>query len=324
MRSNLPYLLATLLGLGCAACSIEIDLDGSHFHEHGGYNFNHRGVSDSRHEEGSFESAPESVTVENKFGNLEVVSTGSDYGWSWDGKVWAEDEAAAQRFLQELSLRIEQDGGRPRLVVHLPDPDDDLNGVESNLRLRLPAAAAAELRNEFGATSVRELQGRVAVHSQFGEVQVRAAHDVDVECSFGKVEVDGADAVNLRNEHAAITAQGVRGNAEVHGSFGAVKLECAGAEVVVENEFADVEVSLSNRDARRVEIRNSFGPIELTVPSSAAHLDLENSFGDVDTFLDLRDQDDSPFETRMVGGAEDAALRVRLSNEHGSIRVRRG
>ncbi|TAH34484.1 MAG: hypothetical protein EYC70_16240 [Planctomycetota bacterium] len=321
---SLPSLLS-LAALLAAGCSIEIDLDGA-AHHGGGYSFDHEGVSLSRHEEGAFATAPASVEVVNKFGWIKVEASEGSYGWSWDGEVWADDSTDAETFLRGLLIRVDGSGDHARLEVTLPEPDRDLNGIESNLLLRLPAGARVHLRNEFGPTFVREIRGRVEVRSGFGAVEVRGAGDeVDVHNSFARIDVRGAGAVSLRNEHGAIVARDVRGNADIRNGFGPVELECYGAEVTVENEFAQVDVELRNRDARRLEVDNSFGAVEVEIPGDAdAQLQVESSFGDVETYLSLPDQDDSPFEVRMSGGPSGAGLHVRVSNEHGTVRVRRG
>lgn len=327
MRTRSP-LTALVLGAGltgAAGCSIEIDLDRDTLHT-GGYAFDHDGVSLSRHESGQFASVPAAVVVDNRFGGVEVEVGDGGFGWSWDGKVWAEDAAAAERFLGALQLRVEEQDGQARLLLAMPEPERALNGVESNLRLRLPAAAAADLRNEFGRVHVTGLEGRLDVRNQFGAVRLRAVGDrVSVVNSFGPIDVDGAGAADLRNEHGSIDGRGLRGRVQVHASFGPIDLEVHGGEVEVDNEHGSVRVELRDLDVRRVEIVNSFAPIEVIVPAQASPaVDIESSFGEVDTFLDLVDQDEDRFASRYRGGPPDAPLQLRLRNQHGAIELRRG
>lgn len=325
MLPTRPAAVLAILSLASIpACHIEIG-GGGGWVTAGGYSFDRRGESAERQESGALPADAAALLVENRFGRVEVEAAADGFAWEWEGRCWGKDQATAERLLQDLQLRVEEADGATRMRLVMPSPSRELRGVESNLTVRLPAAARVSVENEFGGTDLRGVRGDVRVESEHGGVEIRdAGGAVSVENAFGPVEVHGAGGrAQLHNEHGAIQASGLSGDAVVECSFGPVEVECSGERVRVENEHGKVDVRVGTC-ARQVEVECSFGPVEVVVPASVeARVSAATSFGDVDTWMDLPDLDEDRFRKEVAGGPADAPLRVTVENEHGPIRLRR-
>ncbi len=245
-------LLAYLAAL--SACTLTNTRDGYHFTFHG--------IEASRSAEGVIPPAVRWLEVENRFGEVRVEAAPGGFGWSWELRWWSSAESDVQRFADAIRLRVEETGEVMKWGLVLPpQPARGLEGVESNLVLRVPREAGILLANRHGRTQLVGLEGGAEVRTAHGalvlegigrELQVTHAHgsleaeDVaggTVECSHGSVQILGVDgSLVVNTQHGRLAVERVSGDVEIQHRHGRVTLEEIGRCLTVRAAHADLGI----------------------------------------------------------------------------------
>lgn len=331
-------LSAFLLFLALGGCNIRFVTDG--------YSFDHRGVIAPRRQEGSIAPAAGLVEVQNRFGRVRVEAAGKDFRWSWELRVWANDQETAEKLRQEVRLEVEEKPDSMRWTVTLPKPPvPELRGVESNLTLRVPESVTVKLENSFGPVEAERIGGgkirnqhgsiavkgvekdleaetsfaEVRVEEAGGDVVVRNAHgEVELKDVKGKIQAEtsfaGLTAENikggavLKNQHGPIKGRGLEGDLQLSTSFAAIDVEAECEEAACSNQHGDVRLRFVDPRLRRLEAETSFAGLEVEIPPECrAELETEVSFGKVKSALE--------------SGRGVNKVRLTLKNRHGDIRA---
>lgn len=238
-------------------------IEGIRFTSSDGYNFDHRGETDNRQEQGEIPPQVQRLVIENDFGKVHIEVTDASPQWSWDLTCWANTAGQAQEFTQQIQLQIDQQEDQHTWTLLLPEPPvPELRGVESNLTLAVPAAVQVEVANRFGPTEIRGVQGGTVVRAEHGEVQLgQLGGQVTAATSFDPLKAEHIGGGRLENRHGTINAIGVGGDLEVDCEHGDVSVGRVAGKLKVENKHGEV---VAKQIAEGAEIRTSFDEIRAT------------------------------------------------------------
>lgn len=312
LRSPLPLLLFASCTLASAGCTIR---------HQSGYNFDYSG-STARYSK-SYEISAETLEVEirHRFGDVHVEeASGSETpGWVWELTTWADDDARARHYLDQVSLETLQDGSRLSFELMLPEsPGSELRGVKSVLRVTLQPGTQLELTNAHGDAYLSDLTGELETDLSHGDGHYEnLSARVRLEHAHGALSLVNLQAGYLDASHTRLTASGLHQDFEIDASHTSLELSEVHARL-------DLEASHSPSKLEGCDgaLRFDGSHSELQFRGDPSQLDLESSHGDLlvectGVRLDALDAEveHADFELFLPPGYD---LQMRVDTQHGS------
>lgn len=290
-----------------------ICLTGCHFSFTDGYMFDYSGIELEQQSRGEFPEGIKNVTVENRFGNVVVSNhTEGQVGWEWTGKVWSGDEELGELFLDELQLAESIDNGEFSLILTMPEPDKELNGVKSHLTIYLPEGVAFNSTNSHGNTQVSGVRETISTKNRHGNTQLlNTGPKVNAVNTHGNVSAHNVYDVDIENSHGNVTMANAMGAATIKTSHGKVSATNVN-KLEVNSTHSNINVQNGIGD---MNLNTSHGRI--TVESVRGNLSLDNRHGNI-VVKDLRGQilAETSHANISVSGQANVAD---LNNRHGNI-----
>jgi hypothetical protein len=332
--TKLSSLILTTAVLTLSGCSFTIN---------GGYSFNFSGDTAESSEQGVFSDGIEQIEIVNRFGNVDITLAESDPAWTWESKVWADSQERADAYIKTLSMDVATDGNTQTWTIVLPESSSDLNGVQSNLTLKVPADVEVKLLNAHGNVKVEDVTAKVdltnshgnvnasriangsvvvrhgdtILKSASGEVSIESAHGnvstsemegkLKVNGSHSSINVDRAQDVALYSSHGRITATNIHGDVIATNSHASIDITSFGASVSAKAEHGNIDLIAANPDFKSIVAEATHGSIKVAVPESVTpSIDLSTSHGDAKSEIDTN---------------ASSSQKVVLKTSHGNIRV---
>ena len=272
---------------------------------------------------------PISVTVEFGVGDLRIVASDRTDTMV---EVRPSDPAKKADVTAAEQTRVEYAGGR--LLIKAPKNWRQLTfrgGESVDVQVELPAGS--QLRGETGVAALR-CQGRlgecryktgvgdiqldqadaVQLRTGMGDVAVeRAGGDAEVSTGSGSLRVDRIDgAAVVKNSNGDTWIGEVTGNLQVNAANGRISVDRARETVAAKSANGDVR--LGEVAHGTVLAQTAFGKVEIGIRDGvAAWLDLNTRFGNVNNDLDA---------TGRPEQGEDA-VEVRARTSFGDITINR-
>ena len=307
------------------------------------HNWSFTGATAEQSLTGEFSDGIKRVVVVNEFGDVKINLAEGQPGWKWDAKVWADTQPIADEFLEIVSMDVQTDGDTQTWTLVLPEISDMLNGVKSNITLRLPAEVQAGVSNRHGDVSIENLQTAVAIENAHGNVFAKQLGDAQFTIRHGNTDIHSAETVNIDAAHGNVKVRNLMGAlaAEVgHGNFDASEVQQATniearhsnisadrleGDVEIENNHGNTNISTSGND---VSLRSSHGNIHLAMQSDAFEsIDIQNNHANIrvdlpsDTVAVIDISANHGNADTDIPSTPDAERTVQLRNNHGNIRV---
>ena len=327
-------LVLTMLLLTVPGCSFSIN---------GGYSFNFSGVTAENKEKGVISAGIEQIEIHNQFGNVDIKLADSDPDWTWESKVWADSQESADALLKTLSMDVATDGNKQTWTVLMPESSADLNGVQSNLTLMLPAEVKVKLTNAHGNVKIENVaanvdltnshgnldavkigkgsivvrHGNTNLYSASGEIFIDSAHGnvstadtegkLKVNASHSSINVDGAHDVELHSSHGRISATDVHGDVIATSSHNSIQITSFGKSVSTKVEHGNIDLIAANHEFKSITAESSHGSIKVAVHESVTpSIDISTSHGNSKSEIDTN---------------ASSSQKVVLKASHGNIRV---
>ncbi len=259
-----------------------------------GYSFDFTGSKKEKHETGKLGDGIKRIEVENRFGDLKLVpATDNETGWSWDATCWADSDEMAQTQLEDMFLDIETIGDTQSWKLVMPESSRELNGVKSDLTIRVPAGLQVKLlnahgnleaagvdseltaENSHGDISLSELTGKGAVTLSHGNVTATKVNDLKLTVNHGNSKIESATgAVLFDGSHGDFVASHVDGDLAIQASHTGIEVDHISKSVKLRTTHNSIVASELLGD---VEIENSHG--EIRVSDSSGNLKTVNHHG---------------------------------------------
>ena len=277
------------LAMCCLLTGCEVN-----FRSFDGYSFDFTGSKKEKHETGKLDDGIKRIEVENRFGDLKLVpATDDETGWSWDATCWADSDEMAQTQLDDMFLDIETIGETQSWKLVMPESSRDLNGVKSDLTIRVPAGLQVKLlnahgnleavgidsdltaENSHGDISLSELTGKGAVKLSHGNFTATKITDLKLTVNHGNSKIESATgAVLFDGSHGDFVASHVDGDLTIQASHTGIEVDHLSKSAKLQTTHNSIVASelLGN-----VEIENSHG--EIRVSDSSGNLKTTNHHG---------------------------------------------
>lgn len=187
----------------------------------------------------------------------------------------------------------------------------------------LHVAGPLEAETSFATLTARDIGGKVTARNQHGRIDVSdAVGAADLKTSFAELRVQKVqgDAV-LANQHGRVNAQEIGGSVKAGTSFASLDLDSTGMNLECRNQHGSIHVRALSAELATLDAQTSFGSIEVHLPAGLKPaVQARTTFADIDSdfpvLLKPRGQD-------AFADVEAGAPRVKVLNEHGSIRILR-
>ena len=268
------------------------------------------------------------LTVESEFCDVTVTASDEPPAWSFDGKVWAKQQATADTLVSALRVTSEQVDDTVTLRVALPeDPENKLRGVEAKLNITIPASTKLSIRNEHGdalvqgttvSTQIKNRHGDVRFVSLDGETSIDCEHGATtgsglfgmakVRARHGEVEIKEADAsINVDTRHSNLKIESLGGALQLDAHHGNAKIKGVLDSVEGDIRHYDLVMGLWNDDFASIAVASQHGDVILELPESATPAIVASAeFGDVSS------------EFEPSSGSEGT---IKVDVQHGDIRI---
>ena len=283
-----------------------------------GYGFDFTGATATREDSGAVPANLESVRVDHRFGDVEVlgVEPGEATDWTWIVETWAELPEEAEAWLDTIELLQEDAGNEQRWRLQMPPkPAKGLKGVRSRLVVRVPANVSVTLENLAGASRVTRVEGRVQGTTAGGEAEYAdLAGELVAKHLSGNLNVRSVGNARLEVSRGQVQVQRVIGDLTLEATQGGALIRDIGGDVEITHEGGDVELL----DAGSVLARGRKGAWKLEGIRGQLDLDIQN--GSVTTQLlplDSQEAADAPDRLflRASGGPVTLHLPDRTSGQ---------
>lgn len=211
-----------------------------------GYRFDFEGFTAKRDAAGDVPAGVETVRVDHRFGDVEVlgVEAGEPTGWSWSVETWGEEPAAAEAWLDTIEILREDAGLEQRWRLQMPpSPAKGLKGVRSRLTLRVPSSVSVTLENLAGASRVSRVDGAVQATTTGGEAEFTdLASELVAKHSAGNLSVRSVGQARLEAYRGQVRVQRVIGDLTLESAQGGILLTDIGGDVEVTHNQGEVEL----------------------------------------------------------------------------------
>ncbi|NBG86988.1 DUF4097 family beta strand repeat-containing protein [Isachenkonia alkalipeptolytica] len=174
--------------------------------------------------------------------------------------------------------------------------EDKVNSLRMNYRIYLPEdnfLSFLEINNEFGDVTVQGVEGGVTINNRHGDVKV----------------ANNSETLEVKNSFGDVTLGSLRGRGEIENRHGDVTLENEEAvvrELLIENEFGDVDLRFSPEQKGSFDLQTTFGEITHNLEG------VEGGF-----------EDSGLNERIFYGEVEGEEGAIVVSNRHGDIQIER-
>jgi DUF4097 and DUF4098 domain-containing protein YvlB len=194
----------------------------------------------------------------------------------------AENAGEARACADEIQIKVEESGSG--VLVRTEYPRSNIFsgrrnlGYSVNYDITIPQTAPLEVRNRFGAVSVRNLHANGVINNGNGRVSFTGGRGTQrIENSFGDVEVAANDGdLTVVNGNGRVTASDISGTVDITGRFGDVRVTNAGRSLTIHDNNGNVEATNVGGAA---SISNSFGAVRVWDAKSG--LTVQNQNGEV-------------------------------------------
>lgn len=308
-----------------------------------GYSFDRTGETAEFSDDGEFSEGITEIKIINKFGDVKIASADGEPGWSWNSKVWADTQELADLYIDDLAMEVDTVGNTQTWTIVMPEASSDLNGVESNLTLRIPDGVETKLENRHGNVMIRNLSSRVDLKNAHGDIDVKSVTGkLEVVNAHGKIDAnqigegvfknshgntdvrDASANVTIKSSHGRVKAEQIQGDLNFDGSHSNLVADTSG-NVTASNSHGSNKVITSGA---RTRIDSSHGNIDLTLYSgSFDSIELETSHSSIHVMLPascepaiVMDTSHGSSKSEFESNPSSKQV-VNLKNRHGNIKV---
>lgn len=245
--------------------------------------------------QGPISSATRTVRVNHFDGPVRIVGVDSGFGWNWNMRVTAAQDAEARDYLAKCELEVKETAGTFEVELSLPERRGfsrsahsilgllswrTMSGVNvrSELELRLPKEVAADVKNRFGTIRVSGIQGSVNLVNQNGRLELEDLPGaVTATTSFATLHAERLGVATLRNQNGTLEVSDVSGELRANTSFARMSVRGVKGRADLKNQNGNLEAA--NLDGN-VFAATSFG--RMSVRDVKGHADLQNQNGGID------------------------------------------
>ncbi len=218
-------------------------------------------------------STNDKLDIENQFGNVNIKTWNrNEVKVDIKIEVSSNVKEAAQQIFDNINVEHGKNGNVVKFETDLHAKDGKgykgkhNNSMSIDYEVMMPASLQLDLENKFGKTTLPDLQGKVNVQQEFGDLYAgKLSNPEKIEVRFGGVIIESA--VNGKYEFGYASSEAaiknLSGKADVEIQFcksgnvviNAVNIE----ELKVEAQYSDVAVVVAKNVSAGIKVETNFG-----------------------------------------------------------------
>lgn len=284
-----------------------------------GHQFTFQGKTALTQDQGEIEASVEQIKIVNKFGSVKVrpVPAGDSPTWNWNAKVWSPTQEQAEAFAEQLIVEVKSVGNQQTWTLLMPEPDADLDGVESNFEVFVGQSVSVDIDNAHGDVDVADVAGALKLENRFGDLKLESFQDAEVSVHHGDGYIKSGHHIDLKGGHGSLVVASIGGNATVDASHTEVTVNQVEGTADLKTSFEDLLVGQIKGQAK---LKNSHGNIQAEVYGD---VDVENRHANTKLVCHgekvIADNGHGELTVRVMNPKFN---QLELENSHGDIKVR--
>jgi len=260
------------------------------------------------------------LKLTNSFGDIEIRKGNSnEIRLEANVTVQYNDENKARNYIKD-AIRIEE-GQITNIYIDKisSNRSRDYEKAMVDFIVYIPKGITVDIQNSFGDIDV-ESAGKTTVKNSHGDIKlVDCSKDVEVENSFGRIEMENIGGnIDASSSNGDIRIEDVAGSIDTETSFGNIRINNVKGNVVAESRNGNVKIAGVEGN---VDVETSFGNVEIDEESAEnGRVYAETSFGSIKGFKDdVRDSGQKKYlETKLGNGSKE----IRLKTSNGNIEMK--
>ncbi|WP_372996156.1 DUF4097 family beta strand repeat-containing protein [Lutispora sp.] len=260
------------------------------------------------------------LKLTNSFGDIEIRKGNSnEIRLEANVTVQYNDENKARNYIKD-AIRIEE-GQITNIYIDKisSNRSRDYEKAMVDFIVYIPEGITVDIENSFGDIDV-ESAGKTTVKNSHGDIKlVDCSKDVEVENSFGRIEMENIGGnIDASSSNGDIRIEDVAGSIDTETSFGNIRINNVKGNVVAESRNGNVKIAGVEGN---VDVETSFGNVEIDEESAEnGRVYAETSFGSIKGFKDdVRDSGQKKYlETKLGNGSKE----IRLKTSNGNIEMK--
>ena len=288
------------------------------------YNYNQNNIKAKK--EGNFKLGTDFLreneeiskfNLENNFGSIQLQgSQNQEINIDYTFKIHAENEEAAEDFIQELEIIYNFEGDNLKIGLNQSQTEtpEQIKVVEINYRITVPENMQVELKNNYGKLQIRDLMAKVNASNRYGSTLINNIESAVIsDLAYGESEINNlASTLDLNSSYAENTINNIAGNFNLESAYGFNEITNAKSNLTINSRYGGAEISSAtdiNIDSRytgftiseidgKVTADSEYGDFQL---SKIKDLDLELKYADVE-INSLQDYELYNYNLRTKGG----------------------
>jgi len=261
-------------------------------------------------------SSSDKLNIQNSFGSVDIKTWNrNEIKVDVEIEVSANTDALAQKILDRISITEGKSGNEILFKTNMKDVNNskgDKSSMSINYIISMPASNSLTVKNEFGNTTIPDMNGEVDLTSKFGSLTTgNLANIKNIHVEFGK-----ANLANINSAPVTIKFS----KAVISKLSGAIKMNL---------EFcSSVKLNLDN-NLSSLNLKTSYSTVNLNpIGSLSASYDISTSFGsfkntsNVKFSSDEENGDDGPkFDFQYSGKSGNGNIPIKVKSSFGKIIV---
>jgi len=260
-----------------------------------------------------------SFNLENEFGSIQLQgSQNQEINIDYTLKVHAEDQDAAEEFIQDLEVIYNLEGDNLEISLNRSQTDTPelIKVVEIDYRITIPEDLQTELINNYGELQVQKLKAEVNASNRYGSTRVNNIESpVILELAYGESNIDNlGSTLEFDSSYAENTINNVAGNFNLESAYGFNKISNLESDLEMNSRYGGAEIS----SAANIEINSRY--TGFTISDVEGKITADSEYGE----FQLSQIEDLDFELRYadvnITSLPDYELySYDLRTEHGNI-----
>lgn len=213
------------------------------------------------------------LDIESQFGNV-VIKTWNRNEVKVDVKIEVSSNVkeAAEKLFRNIDVEHNKSGNRIQFKTELNKEDDKgykgkhNNTMSIDYEVQMPASLALDLENKFGKTVLPDLQGRVNVKQEFGNLYAgKLSQPGSVEVKFGGVVIESAVNGKYQFGYASdeATIKNLSGKVDIDIEFcksGNVVINAVNVDdLKVDAQYSDVAIVVPKTVSANIKVETNYG-----------------------------------------------------------------
>ncbi|MFN2341075.1 MAG: hypothetical protein ABR547_07390 [Halanaerobium sp.] len=189
-----------------------------------------------------------SFNLKNDFGSIEVQgSQKQEINIDYTLKVHAEDEAAAEEFIQDLEIIYNLDGENLEISLNTSQTENPelINVVEIDYQIIIPESMQAKLTNKYGGLQVQNLKSEVNASNSYGNTLINNIEKaVNLDLAYGQSEINNLNStLDLKSSYAENDIKNIAGKFSLRSSYGFNKINNLESDFEMDSRYGGAEIN---------------------------------------------------------------------------------